>query len=207
MSAGKTGSLSDESMNGTDTESLETDVSNLDDIGKTSRSNGAELTKGEIFDLLKNSRRRTVIQYLRENDGYAELNDLAEHIAAKENDITVRQLSSDQRKRVYIGLYQCHLPKMDSLGVINYDKNRGTIELQTSVTQLLQYMEPLDGEAQEGSEDTSRMWVISSVAGGVVAIVTVGTLGFGPLAAIPAAAWTLLSVVGILTIVGLQHTD
>lgn len=218
MSAGKTGSpsrqstssIGDESSTGdesaTSDESTETGVSNLDDIGKTSREGGAELSKGEIFDLLKNRRRRTVIRYLRENDGYAELNDLAEHIAAKENDIDVRQLSSDQRKRVYIGLYQCHLPKMDSLGVVDYDKDRGTIELQASVHQLLEYMD-LDQDGEEETQGTDRAWMIPAIAGFVVAIVTVGALGLGPLAAVPAGVWTLLSVVGILTIVGLQYAN
>jgi len=206
MSAGKSGSLGSQPAGGTERDPSETDVSNLDDIGKTSRSDGAELTKGEIFDLLKNRRRRMVIRYLRKHDGDAVLNDLAEHIAAEENDITVRQLSSDQRKRVYIGLYQCHLPKMDSLGVIDYDKNRGTIELQASVTQLLEYME-LDEDDREGAEETYQRWAIPAVAGCVTVLVTVGALGLGPLAAVPAAAWTLLSVVGILAIVGLQYAE
>ncbi|MFO8116560.1 MAG: hypothetical protein R6U01_14585 [Halorubrum sp.] len=212
MSAGKTGSPSRQSTSSigeessTGDESSETGVSNLDDIGKTSREGGAELTKGEIFDLLKNRRRRTVIRYLRENDGYAELNDLAEHIAARENDIDVRQLSSDQRKRVYIGLYQCHLPKMDSLGVIDYDKDRGTIELQASVHQLLEYMD-LDDDGQQETQGANRAWTIPVVAGTVVAVVTVGALGLGPLSAVPAGVWTLLSVVGILTIVGLQYAN
>ncbi|WP_435074254.1 DUF7344 domain-containing protein [Halorubrum sp. HHNYT27] len=176
----------------------------MDGIGSTSRAGGSELTKGEIFDLLKNRRRRRVIRYLRANDGYAELNDLAEHIAAEENDIDVRQLSSDQRKRVYIGLYQCHLPKMDSLGVIDYNKDRGTIELQASVSQLLEYMD-LDGEGTEQTTESIGTWKIPTVAAGVVAVVTIGSLGVGPLSAVPAATWTLVSVIGLLTIVGLQH--
>lgn len=207
MSAGKTGSPSGQSITGTnrtEDESTETDVSNLDGIGATSREGGSELTKGEIFDLLKNRRRRTVIRYLRENDGYAELNDLAEYIAAKENDIEIRQLSSDQRKRVYIGLYQCHLPKMDSLGVIAYNKDRGTIKLQASVSQLLEYMD-LDQDDSEETADPDRAWTIPAVAGCIVALVTIGSLGLGPLAAVPAAVWTLVSVLGIVTIVGLQY--
>ncbi|OYR46141.1 hypothetical protein DJ81_03535 [Halorubrum sp. Hd13] len=204
MSAGKSGSLGSQPTGGTERDSSEADVANLDDIGKTSRSDGAELTKGEIFDLLKNRRRRMVIHFLRENDGESVLNDLAEHIAAEENDTTVRQLSSDQRKRVYIGLYQCHLPKMDSLGVIDYDKNRGTIELQASVAQLLEYMD-LDEDDREDAEETERTWAVPAVAGCVTVLVTAGAVGLGPLAAVPAATWTLLSVVGILAIVALQY--
>ena len=213
MSAGKTGSLKGESSGAsaneleTDASDSSADVSNLDAIGKTSRANGSELTKDEIFDLLKNSRRRTVIRYLRRNDGNSDLNDLAEHIAAKENDITVRELSSNQRKRVYIGLYQCHLPKMDSLGVIEYDKNRGTIKLQASVAQLLPYMDPLDESEGSDSSAPDHPWAIPAVAGGIVAIVTVGALGIGPFTSVPAVAWTLLSIVGILTIVALQYAD
>ncbi|EMA59351.1 DUF7344 domain-containing protein [Halorubrum lipolyticum] len=205
MSAGNSGSLSGDQL-GTEPETSSDDVSNLEEIGKSSRSNGSALEKGEIFDLLKNSRRRSIIQYLRAHDGYAELNDVAEHIAADENDITVRELSSDQRKRVYIGLYQCHLPKMDTLGVVEYDKNRGTIELQDSVSQLLAYMDPVDeDETEETAPD--REWLAPAIAAAVVAVVGLGTLGIGALSAVPAAGWTLLCVVGILAIVGVQYLE
>jgi hypothetical protein len=205
MSAGNSGSFSEDQV-GVDPETSTDDVSNLESIGKESRSNGSALEKGEIFDLLKNSRRRSIIQYLRAHDGYAELNDVAEHIAADENDITVRELSSDQRKRVYIGLYQCHLPKMDTMGVVEYDKNRGTIELQDSVSQLLGYMDPIDeDESEESASD--REWLAPAIAAAVVAVVGLGTLGIGALAAVPAAAWTLLCVVGIVAIVGAQYLD
>lgn len=200
MSAGKSGSLNEE-RDGFEPGTLtDSDMSKLEQMGADARSNGADLTKGEIFDLLKNSRRRSTITYLREHGGSAKLDELAEHIAADENDTTVRQLSSDQRKRVYIGLYQCHLPKMDKLGVVEYDKNRGTVELQESVGQLLQYME-LSNEDVE--EDTPGR-LIPGIAVLVVAIVSIGTLGVGPLSAVPNAGWTLLSILGILVIVFLQ---
>ncbi len=176
-----------------------TNVSNLEQIGKKSRSNGADLTKEEIFDLLKNSRRREIVSYLREHDGSAKLDELAEHIAADENDTTVRQLSSDQRKRVYIGLYQCHLPKMDTLGVVEYDKNRGTVELQNSAASLERYME-LDGDTDE-----NRAWVIPTIAASMVLLVGLGTLGVGALSTVPGVGWTLLSVFGIVIIVLLQY--
>ena len=99
-----------------------------------------------IFELLRVSRRREVLWYLEENEGTARLDELAEHIAAKENDIELEELTSSQRKRVYIGLYQCHLPKMDDSGVIDYDQARGTIELRRTAQQLYPYLalDPLD---------------------------------------------------------------
>jgi hypothetical protein len=102
-----------------------------------------ELSLSTTFELLKNRRRRETISYLLDHDGQSTLSDLAEHIAALENGIEVVQLSSDQRKRVYIGLYQCHLPKLDKAGVIDFDKNRGTVLLKESVAdQLVPYLQP-----------------------------------------------------------------
>jgi hypothetical protein len=56
------------------------------------------------------------------------MSDIAEHIAALEHDTTVDSLRSKQRQRVYIALYQSHLPKMDDAGVINYNQDRGLVE-------------------------------------------------------------------------------
>ena len=205
MSAGNSGSSAGEQLESGSGTSSE-DASNLGSIGAESRSNGSDLEKGEVFDILKNSRRRSIIRYLRAHDGYAELNDVAEHIAADENDTTVRQISSDQRKRVYIGLYQCHLPKMDKLGVVEYDKNRGTIELQESVSQLLPYIDPINEES-ENDADPERNWLAPAIAGAVVVVVGLGTLGVGALSAVPAAGWTLLCIAAIVAIVGIQYLD
>lgn len=87
-----------------------------------------------------NSRRRGVLQYVEDEEGTVSLSDVAEHIAAEENNINIEMLSSDQRKRVYVGLYQCHLPKMDDAGVIDFNKARGTIELREAVSQLYPYL-------------------------------------------------------------------
>jgi hypothetical protein len=93
-----------------------------------------------VFDLLKNQRRRRVLQYLRE-EKEGTLSDLAEHIAALENQKDVAQLSSSERKRTYVGLYQCHLPRMDDAGVIDFDADRGTIELDDRAAQLERYLD------------------------------------------------------------------
>jgi hypothetical protein len=107
----------------------------------------AELPLDQVFEILKNSRRRETLRYLNENDGSATLSDVAEHIAAIENDTTVRAISSTQRKRVYVGLYQCHLPKMDDVAVVNFNKDRGTIELGPTASQLDPYLEDTDGQS------------------------------------------------------------
>lgn len=99
-----------------------------------------ELTLDIVFALLENQRRRDTLHYLEANDGSARLDELAEAIAAKENDVEIPHLTSQQRKRVYIALYQCHLPKLDGAGVIDYEQARGTIELNETADRLFRYL-------------------------------------------------------------------
>lgn len=89
---------------------------------------GEEITLEEAYEILKNSRRRQTLEFLEDRADPADLGELAEFIAAEENDTTVASVTSKERKRVYVGLYQCHLPKMDKMGIVEFDKNRGTIE-------------------------------------------------------------------------------
>lgn len=101
------------------------------------------IAKDDLYHLLQNSRRRAVLRYLAAYPDHEafEMRTVAEAIAAWENDIPVEQLSSDQRQRVYIALYQSHLPKLDEYGVIEYNQPRGVIE-PTALTALVEpYLE------------------------------------------------------------------
>ncbi len=98
------------------------------------------LSKSEVFELLSAERRQEVLRYLDDTEGAATLSELAEHIASLECDCEPAQLSSQQRKRAYVGLYQCHLPKMADAGVIEYNADRGIIELNERSVRLLNYL-------------------------------------------------------------------
>jgi hypothetical protein len=109
-----------------------------------SRSEGStseRLSKDTIFSILSNQRRRYVLYYLTRRQESVALRDLAEQVAAWENDLTVEELNYKQRKRVYTSLHQTHLPKLDDADVIDYDRNRGTIALDERSTDLDVYME------------------------------------------------------------------
>ncbi|WP_416841563.1 hypothetical protein [Haloferax sp. DFSO52] len=167
-----------------------------------------QLSKDIIFEILKNQRRRDALQYLKNNDGEAKLGDMAEFIAAKENGIDINALSSSQRKRVYIGLYQCHLPKMDSAGIIEFDKNRGDITLLDTAEQLEAY---LHGDVSGGEESTEEpVSFVSSpkrnltIAAGVAATVSAGLLGFPGLEQVPAAGWAVLSTATLMAITAME---
>lgn len=81
-----------------------------------------------VFDILRNRRRRLVLSAIEERDGSTTLSELAEHIGGIENSKSPHALNAQERKRVYVGLYQCHLPKMDDAGAIEFEQNRGTVE-------------------------------------------------------------------------------
>lgn len=101
----------------------------------------AELSRDLVFDVLKNRRRRYALHYLRRADGTVQLSELAEQVAAWENDIAVDAISAAERKRVYTALYQSHLPKLDDAGIVEYNQNRGIVELSAAAEQLDVYLD------------------------------------------------------------------
>lgn len=145
-----------------------------------------------VFDLLKNQRRRRVLEYLR-TERETTLSDLAEHVAALENQKEVQQLSSSERKRVYVGLYQCHLPRMDDASVIEFDANRGSVKLNEQAAQLDRYLDV-----------TRRQWPLYYVgiafAGAVAYVLSWLVPGTTVLASI-----TLLTVIVAISILALFH--
>lgn len=110
------------------------------DSAGTDARNNQRLSDDKIFHLLQNERRRAVIRYLRDVDGTVSMRDIAEQVAAWEHDTSIAALDSDERQRVYIPLYQNHLPKLDEEGVIEYNQSRGTVERTSVADQLETYL-------------------------------------------------------------------
>ncbi|QWC20197.1 hypothetical protein [Halorubrum sp. 2020YC2] len=110
--------------------------------------NGAEaeaLTPDRVFELLSNHRRRMVLYYLRTNGGSVGIQELATQVAAMENDVPADELTSQQRKRVYVSLYQTHLPKMAEMDTIDYDKDEGVVRLARRAADVDEYLTTDDG--------------------------------------------------------------
>lgn len=91
-------------------------------------SNGEErpLSFDDVFQILSSRRRRHILRYL-DTEGEVRRGALAELIAARENDKTPSEITSKERKRVYIALYQSHLPKMAEVNAVTYDQQSGRI--------------------------------------------------------------------------------
>lgn len=150
-----------------------------------------EVSQGVVFDILKNERRRLVLEHLDEQGGHVTLGKLAERLAAAENDKPEAQVTSKERKRLYVGLYQCHLPRMDDAGAINFDSNRGSVETTDHSTQFIEYL-----PRNKADEDTEPPWPLYylTVAAAGALLLTGDILGLFP------AVWISNVVFGIIVV-------
>lgn len=105
----------------------------------------SELSQDVVFDILSSSRRRYVLYHLRMTGETVKLTDLAEKVAAWENDVEPSEISEQERKRVYVSLYQTHIPRLSDVGLIEYDKDSGRIALADKASDIDKY---LGNEAQ-----------------------------------------------------------
>ncbi len=147
------------------------------------RSNVDSLSKGETFEVLRNQRRRYVLQYLKQDDGQVALGDLAQQVAAWEYQTTLEAVTPEQRKRVYTTLQQTHLPKMDAAGILRFDSDAGIIEATELTSDLNVYLEIVPG-----SEFAWRELYLSLGAIGC-ALVAALWLEIYPLTLVSATAW------------------
>jgi len=103
------------------------------------------LSKGEIFDVLQNQRRRYVLEYLKRYDEPVELSDLAMQVAAWEYQTTVDEVTNEQKKRVYTTLQQTHLDRMEEAGIVDYDADENVITRTPHTDELTVYLEIVPG--------------------------------------------------------------
>jgi hypothetical protein len=103
------------------------------------------LTEQEVFSVLSNQRRRFALHALCQRDDDAELGWLAKQVAAWEQDISPAEVGSDARKSCYVSLQQTHLPQMDEVGIVEFDKRTGTIHPTSVARELDIYLEVVPG--------------------------------------------------------------
>lgn len=140
--------------------------------------------KDELYDLLSNHRRRYVIHFCKQADEPMSLSDLAEKVAAREQDKSVEELTSAERKRVYTSLQQTHLNRLAEAGMVKYDGDQ--IELTENAAELDVYLDVVP----EGSIPWGVYYLGISILG---AVVLVGVwIGFVPTETIPELGWTAL---------------
>jgi len=156
-----------------------------------------QLSQDEVFEVLKSPRRRYALYYLRQEGGETELSELTEQVAAWENETTPAGLSTEQRKRVYISLYQTHLPKLDEAGVVEYDSDEGIVRLSDRASDLDIYRGDLSRE-----EFPCASYYLGPVGVSSLLVAAVW-LGIPPFGLIPGLvlATLILAVFGISAVV------
>ncbi|WP_232342811.1 DUF7344 domain-containing protein [Halosimplex litoreum] len=85
-----------------------------------------DLCADERHDLLAVERRRVVLEALVDREEPVALADLAEWVAARETDAATP--GEDATERVAVSLHHVHLPRMDDLGVLDYDVATNRVE-------------------------------------------------------------------------------
>lgn len=158
-------------------------------------------TQDAVFEVLSNARRREVIRALREREEVP-LGQLAEQVAAWENDTTVQGVTYDQRKRVYTALQQSHLPKMDEAGAVQFDKDRGTVEPAQDIAEFDIYLEVVPGTELPRSEYYVALGAVGLALAAVVA------MHVYPFTLVADLAWAAMPVVafGLSSLVHLYVT-
>ena len=121
------------------------------------------LTEDDLFKLLSNERRRHILYTLLEEDGPLDIGSLSQEIAAYEDGTTYEKVTSKDRKRVYTALQQSHLPKMDRTGVLEFDRDRGTIEPTAALEDVRVYLDAVRGRDIPWSEYYLGLTVLSAV--------------------------------------------
>lgn len=97
------------------------------------------LNEKQIHNVLRNDRRRRVLRQLQQSVGQISVRELSEAIAEEETGKSPPPRNI--RDSVYNALNQTHLPKLDTLGILEYNQHRKTVSLQSSAREVSLYME------------------------------------------------------------------
>lgn len=104
--------------------------------------NSEEGQVDDVYRILSNRRRRYTLHYLLDHET-ADVRTLAEQIAAWEHDIDPAEVNYDQRRSVYNSLQQSHLPKLQAVDLVAFDKRAGTVALAEDGSAVQSYLSPL----------------------------------------------------------------
>lgn len=113
------------------------------------RTPTASLDPDVAFRIVSSARRRHLVRALEETDAEAiDVSELAALVAATEYGLETDALDADQRKRVYVSLYQTHLPRMADLGLIEYDVDAGIVRPTAESAAIAAAVDDVDGQIQ-----------------------------------------------------------
>ena len=101
----------------------------------------------EIMTALGNRRRRLAVKAVAQSEDILDIGGLSETVGAMELGKPRAQVTSTERKRYYVGMYQTHLPRLEDAGVVVVERNGGVRpgENLEAATAVLRAVESLVG--------------------------------------------------------------
>lgn len=153
------------------------------------RETDQPLDRAEIHDVLSNDRRWRVLELLADNNP-RDLRSLADDIAAAESGES--PAPREVRQSVYVTLHQNHLPKLDSLEIVEYDDTSKMVELGSRADEIDVYLEVVERGHLSWSEYYLGVVVLGLVATFASAVGTPLLAALDPLAYAGGALVTLL---------------
>lgn len=108
------------------------------------------LTIEDATEVLKSERRRRAVEFLNQNRE-AEFSEIADAVAEAEFG---PDYDSEERKRVYVALYQSHMPKLKERGVVEYQGTANPVEQGPAFETTVRYLRALQRVREE--EDAGR---------------------------------------------------
>lgn len=110
---------------------------------QTPRSNTStvdfQLTPAEIFDLLRNNRRRYILHTLVNGTGTVDLEILATEVVQWEQEMET--VMDNHYERVMTDLIHHHLPRLLDAGVLEYHHEQKMVTLYDTANTLIPYLE------------------------------------------------------------------
>ena len=165
------------------------------------QSGAPSLSRDLVFATLSNARRRYVLHYLKRHDGPVTIRQLAEQIAAWENETEMAEVTYKQRKRVYTSLHQTHLPKLADAGFIQSERSWEEITLSDRAAELEVYLEVVP------EDDIPWSDFYLGLAGVGMALVAGLWFGAYPLTSLSNLAWAGIFAVALFTVAAVHAYD
>lgn len=158
----------------------------------------SELSQAELFDVFSNARRRMAVRYLTGRKGTCDLTPVVEQVAAWENGVQPDDVTRAQRRRVYISLYQTHLPMLADHGIIEWNPEDHRIELRQDSRRFEPYLKT------HPDDDTRHRPYVALSVGAVVGL-GVSLLSVGPAGAIGAPIAAVVICLCFLAVAGVHY--
>lgn len=138
----------------------------------------------QVYTILANERRRRALEQLGTVGGIVTVHELSELVAGNETGQSPPPKRS--RESVYTSLVQTHLPKLEALGVIEYDRATQTIELSRHARDVSLYTEIVASAGVTWSELYRTLGVVS------LTVLLAVLLGVPFVSAVDPILWTSL---------------